>query len=156
MRGWKWTDLWAKFCQARLMKCVSLILFALLTLLAAQTNAATTAFDGQWLVTVNAHEYDNPDGRRIINFPAEVKNGVLHGEYGTRGAPAWYKLDGTIEANGTANLKTNGISKVPEHGEKHLRPGTPYHYQVTAHFNGRHGTGKSVGPRTRILTFVKD
>jgi hypothetical protein len=142
------------------MKCISLIVFAVLTLLAAQTKAATTAFDGQWSVTVNAHGYNNPDGSTtagwIINFPAEVKNGVLHGEYGTRGAPAWYELDGTIEANGTANLKTNGISKVPEHGEKHLRPGTPYHYQVMAHFDGRHGSGKSVGPRTRILTFAKD
>jgi hypothetical protein len=95
------------------MKYLSLIVFAVLPLLAAQTKAATTAFDGQWSVTVNAHDYNNPDGRTtvgwIINFPAEVKNGVLHGEYGTRGAPAWYELDGTIEANGTANLKTNGI-----------------------------------------------
>jgi hypothetical protein len=142
------------------MKTTSLIAFAFLTLLVAKTNAATTAFDGIWSVTVNAHDYNNPDGRTtvgwIINFPAEVKNGILHGEYGTRGAPAWYELDGTIEANGTANLKTNGISKVPEHGEKHLRPGTPYHYLVTAQFHGRQGTGKSIGPRTRILTFVKN
>ena len=148
-----------------LMKHASLItiVFAVSTLLFAQnTKAASTdtAFDGTWSVTVNAHEYQNADGSTalawVIHFPAEVKNGVLHGEHGTRGAAGWYELDGKMETNGTAILRTNGITSDPEHAERHVHFGTSYEYQVNAHFNGQHGTGKSVGPRIRIFTFVKD
>ena len=73
------------------MKSAFLIVFAVLTLLVAQTKAATTAFDGTWSVTIDFHEYINPDGSTarawVKRFPAKIKNGVLHGELGTRGAP---------------------------------------------------------------------
>jgi hypothetical protein len=151
------------------MKSISLITiaFAVSTLLFAQnTNAASTdtAFDGTWSVTVNFHEYKNPDGSTarawVKNLSAKVKNGVLHGELGTRGAPDWYELDGKIEADGTAILRTTGFTGNPAYtgATGHPRSGIPYEYQVIAHFDGRHGTGKSVGnpPRVRIFTFVKD
>jgi hypothetical protein len=86
-----------------LMKYASLItiVFAVSTLLFAQnTKAASTdtTFDGTWSVTVDFHEYKNPDGSMarawVKHFAAEVKNGVLHGELGTRGAPDWYELNG--------------------------------------------------------------
>ena len=41
---------------------------------------------------------------------AEVKNGVLHGEIGARGAANWYELNGKIMANGTAILRTTGTT----------------------------------------------
>jgi len=130
---------------------------------APNTRAASTAesaFDGTWWVTVNAPDYKNPDGKVSLawmkHFPAKVKNGVLHGELGTRHAPDWYVLDGKIEANGAANLRANGITSDPEHAEHHVRFGTPWEYQVNAHFNGRRGTGNSVGPRPRIFTFTKE
>jgi hypothetical protein len=147
-----------------LMKSASLIVFAVLTLLAAQTKAATTAFDGTWSVRIDFHEYLNPDGSTarawIKSFPVKIKNGVLHGELGTRGAPDWYSLDGKIEADGSAILRTTGITGKPEYtaSTTHPRSSVPYEYQVVAHFDDRHGTGKSVGnpPRVRIFTFVKD
>jgi hypothetical protein len=71
-----------------------------------QTKAATTTFDGNWWVTVDYHEYKNPDGSTALaavkHFSVKVKNGVLHGEIGTRGAADWYELNGTIAADGAA------------------------------------------------------
>jgi hypothetical protein len=65
------------------------------------------------------------------------------------------QIDGKIGANGDAILRVTGVTKTSEHAAKHPRPGTPYEWQVTAHFDGRHGTGKTVGPRTRIFDFFK-
>jgi hypothetical protein len=140
---------------------LSTFVVAVLTMtLVVQNAIADTTFDGTWFVTVNAHQYENPDGSTalawVMNFPAEVKNGVLHGEHGTKGAPAWLEIDGKIDADGTANLTVKGITKTSEHAAKRPRPGTPYEWQVIAQFKGRHGTGKTVGPRVRIFTFAKD
>jgi hypothetical protein len=145
------------------------IVAAILTMLFAQnTKAASpgTAFDGTWAVTVDFHEYKNPDGTMALaavkHFPAKVKNGILHGESGTRGTADWYELNGTIEADGTATIRASGITGNPKQTPFH-KHGTPFEYQVNARFNGRHGTGQSVGdpapphsPRVRIYTFVKD
>jgi hypothetical protein len=154
------------------MKSASLlaIVFAATTLWFTQdTKAAsdTSAFDGTWAVTVNFHEYKNPDGTVakgwVKYFPATIKSGVLHGELGTRGAPNWYELNGKIEADGTANLRVNGVTGNPGYTPDHPQPGLHFQYEVNAHFDGRHGTGQSVGdpppphaPRTRIYTFVKE
>ena len=152
-----------------LMKYASLItiVFAVSTLLFARnTKAASTdtTFDGTWSVTVDFHEYKNPDGSTarawVKHFAAEVKNGVLHGELGTRGALDWYELNGKIQADGTAMLRATGVTGNPAYtaDTAHPRSGVPYEYQVIAHFDVRHGTGKSVSnpPRVRIYTFVKD
>jgi len=147
---------------------LSTILFAILTMtFVAQNAMADTTFDGNWWVTVDYHEYKNPDGSTALaavkHFPVKVKNGVLHGEIGTRGAADWYELNGTIAADGTANIRANGITGSPKHTPGHPHPGIPFEYQVVAHFDGRSGTGHSVGdpppphtPRIRIYTFVKD
>jgi hypothetical protein len=47
--------------------------------------------------------------------------------------------------------------KGTEFTKAHRSPGTPFSYAVTAQFEDRDGTGKSIGyPRIRIFTFVKD
>jgi hypothetical protein len=61
------------------------IVFAVSTLLFAQnTKAASTdtAFDGTWSVTVNYHEYKNPDGSVAL---ATVKGSNLNIQDITRG-----------------------------------------------------------------------
>jgi len=153
------------------MKFASLLMWAFLTLLAfgLNTKAASSdnAFDGSWSVTVDFHAYRNPDGTVakawIRHFQVNVKNGILHGEEGTKGAPAWYELSGKIESGGAADLVADGVTGDPGYTPKHPERGLRYHYQVLAHFDGRRGTGHSVGdpppphaPRTRIYTFVKD
>jgi hypothetical protein len=148
------------------MKTVPLIaiVFAAATLLYAQSTKAasdTTAFDGTWSVMVDYREYKNPDGTValpwVIHCQAEVKNGVLHAEHGTKEGTASWELNGKIAADGTATLSTTGITGNPKYTPFHPEPGKRYKFQVIAHFEGRRGTGKSVGdPRTRTFTFVKD
>jgi hypothetical protein len=146
------------------MKPAPWMVFAILalTFLAQKAIADTTAFDGTWSVTVDFHEYKNPDGSTALptarHFLAKVKNGILHGELGTKGAANWYELTGKIEADGAANLHVNGTTGDPKYTPNHPHPGLPFAYEVTGHFEDRHGTGKSVGnpARVRIFTFVKE
>jgi hypothetical protein len=154
------------------MKYASLItiIFAASTMLFPQnTKAASTdmAFDGTWSVTVDFQAYRNPDGTTakawVKHFQVTVKNGILHGDVGTKGAPNWYELSGKIASDGAANLTVNGVTGDPGYTPTHPEPGLRFQYQVIAHFDGRRGTGHSVGnppppdaPRTRIHTFVKD
>jgi hypothetical protein len=123
-------------------------------------------FDGVWSVTLNISDYKDPATGSIAQgyveyFAAKVKNGVLHGEHGTRGAPAFYEVNGKIEADGTAILHLSGLRgsekyNMPAGGERHGRSGTAYAFDLTAQFNGRHGTGKRIGPRVGIIDFVKN
>jgi hypothetical protein len=148
------------------MKSVSpiAIVFAAATLLYAQNTKAapdTTAFDGTWSVMVDYREYKNPDGTValpwVIHCQAEVKDGVLHAEHGTKEGTASWELNGKIAADGTATLTTTGITGNPKYTPFHPEPGKRYKFQVIAHFERRRGTGKSVGdPRTRTFAFVKD
>jgi len=125
----------------------------------------TTKFDGSWEVTIDAKAYKNADGTTaqpwVIHFAAKVKNGVLHGEHGTRGQPAFYELNGKIEVEGTASLHLDEITGAQKYNFSNSQKGpagkgVPYSYQVSAKFDGQHGNGKSTSdPRTRIFTFVK-
>lgn len=153
-------------------KTTSLVAIGLATsfFLLGQPNLKAAAqgpakFDGSWEVTVDTKEYKNPDGttakRWVINFPATVKNGVFHGERGTRGHPQFYELNGKIEADGTASLVVNEITGSQKYNfsagtNPPAGKGVGYSYQVAAKFEGQRGTGKSISdPRTRIFTFVK-
>jgi hypothetical protein len=148
-----------------------LIVFAVSTLLFAQnTKAASTdtAFDGTWSVTLNTHDYKDPNTGQVAlayvdHFPAEIKNGILHGEYATRGLPGWLEIDGKIGTDGTALLQVNALTGPSKYnfqykgqGTPHAQPGKPYAYDVNAHFKGRHGNGKRIGGRIGIFDFVKN
>jgi hypothetical protein len=108
------------------------IAFAAATLLYAQNMKAasdTTAFDGTWSVTQDTSEFQNPDGSVARawtqHFFATVKNGVLHGERGTRGAPGWFEFNGNIDANGRANLSANGVTREEKWNKGPTHAGTP-------------------------------
>ena len=96
------------------------------------------------------------------HFSAGIKNGVLHGERGTRGKPGWLELSGNIGTDGTANLHANATR--PEKynfqyqgaGPAHAQSGKPYAYDVAAQFKGQHGTGKRIGGRVGIFDIAKD
>jgi hypothetical protein len=132
-------------------------LFALLHRAAAQS---TTAFDGNWWVTMGAQDYNNPYNRGLshafeFHFPATVTHGVFHGERGTRGEQAFYELNGIIQPDGTALLSASGITRKQEYSQELVPPGTPYSYTVKALFKGPRGTGNSIGARVRIFHFTK-
>jgi hypothetical protein len=122
----------------------AVLLFALLNRAAAQS---TTAFDGNWWVTMGAQDYNNPYHRGLshafeFHFPATVTHGVFHGERGTRGEQGSYELSGTIQPDGTALLSASGITRKQEYSQELVPPGTPYSYVVKATFKGSTGTGK--------------
>ncbi|MBV8099253.1 MAG: CHAT domain-containing protein [Verrucomicrobia bacterium] len=134
--------------------------------------AAPSIFDGIWTVTVTAPEYKNPlDGTVTLathgTYRAKVKNGILHAEAGVRGAPGWTELNGRIEADGNAAIQVTGLTVTAAYTISH-HAGRPYEYHVVAHFDDRHGSGKSIdeikprGPqhilvgRDKFYTFVKD
>jgi hypothetical protein len=141
------------------------IFFAILTLLFARNTKAASAFDGNWLVTLDAKAFKNPDGRNglayVRRFPATVKSGVFHGEIGKRGKPEWLELNGQIGPDGKAELTATLITGDQKYNftvSENTAPGKgkSYSYLVDAHFNSRSGTGKSTDWRTRIFTFVKN
>jgi hypothetical protein len=101
----------------RKMKTSLLIVFGVLGAMAALAKAesAVTAFDGTWAVTLNGHEYKDPNTGQtaqayVYHFNAQVKNGLLYGERGTKGSPGWLELKGKIEADGTAHLHANTLT----------------------------------------------
>jgi hypothetical protein len=140
----------------------SVLFFARPNLMAAAEG--TTKFDGSWSVTLDAKVYKNPDGSIaepfVRHFPATVKNGVLPGEIGPRGKPTWYELSGNIQSDGSAALRGDEITGAQKYNftiGKKAPPGkgTPYTYKIVAHFDARHGTGRSTDERPRVFTFVK-
>ncbi len=136
------------------------------TVEATEEEPANKTFDGVWSVTLNIHDYKDPGTGAIAQgyvsyFAAKVKNGVLHGELGTRGAAAFFEINGKIDADGTAILHLNGLRGSEKYnmavgGESHGRSGTPYAFDLATQFKGRRGTGKRIGPRVGIIDFVKD
>jgi hypothetical protein len=126
----------------------------------------TTKFDGSWAVKVEGKAYNNADGSVaqpwVKNFTTTVKNGALHGEYGTRGKPAWFELTGNVAADGTASLLVNELTGDRKYNFTHSQKGPPgkrhgYSFQGTAHFEGKKGTGHSTSDdRVRIFTFDKE
>jgi hypothetical protein len=136
---------------------VVLLLLALSLRAGAQQS---TAFDGNWWVTMGAQDYNNPNSRGLshafeFHFPATVSHGILHGERGTRGAEAFYELNGYIQPDGAALLSASGITGKEQYNQGLVPPGTPYSYTVKVIFKGNRGTGNSVGARVRIFHFTK-
>jgi hypothetical protein len=147
------------------------IVLAASALISTQANlkAATeggTKYDGSWSVTLDGKAFRNGDGSTaqpyVRRFPATVKDGVLYGEIGTRGKPKWLELNGKIESDGTATLRADEITGLQKYNFAQSRKappgqGTPYSYQVVAHFDVRRGTGHSTSDsRTRIFTFTRE
>ena len=148
------------------------IMLVLGVLLSSQPNVnasteAATKFDGNWAATANFPEYKDPSGSiakaATMNFPVEIKNGLLQGEWKSKTTSASFKINGKIGADGTAILNLQGITGPEEYnikdnssGESHTRAGKPYGFEIKARFNGRRGTGKRIGGRGTAYDFVKE
>jgi CHAT domain-containing protein len=146
---------------------IVLTLSGLLYTYDAKADRVNSRFDGNWVVTEVGHEYKNPDGTLTKggtrSFPVKIKNGVLHGEYGVRGAANSFELNGRIAENGTTVLRATGLTGNPLYNIGHGPPMKPIQYEVPAHFDERHGSGKSdihasKGRQSpvRDFTFVRD
>jgi len=124
----------------------------------AQSQGAAP-FDGTWKVSVVSP--DNRDATGMVarcyrlQFAAHVKNGILHGEQGSQGRPSSLVIDGKIQPDGSADLSVRGVTGDAKYNLGHTNSGTPYNYEVKAHFDGSRGTGTRLGGRISNYTFVR-
>jgi len=111
-------------------------------------------FDGEWSVQLVCESDKNARGYSY-HFSAQVKDGILHGERGTAGAPGWFAIDGPIRSDGGATLHGNGLTNDPANTYFSVKNGTPYSYTIDAHFDQHHGAGKRLELRACSVNFVK-
>jgi len=125
---------------------------------ARAAKAATTRFDGAWEVALECP--DVTEGNRAkgyaYRFPATVKEGKLRAQRLAEDAPGFLRLEGTIDADGQAQLSARGRTAGAEYTLKGSQPGTPYGYGVAARFEAARGTGRRSEGRPCTYTFVKE
>lgn len=112
-------------------------------------------FDGNWDVTLACPK--GPDGAQPFTweFAAEVNGSLLHSEHGAQGQPAWMSLEGSIGADGVADLLAKGLTGFADYNLNHAARGIPWQHPVTAQFEEDRGKGHWLAPRTCEFTFVK-
>jgi hypothetical protein len=121
---------------------------------AAGAEEAHPSFDGTWTTILSCPNSNGALGYSF-EFPSTVKDGVLHGEKGTKGEPGWLTLDGHIESDGAANLYVNGLVGAAPFAVGQRPAGTAYGYHVDAHFAGNAGTGHRVEGRPCSVSFSR-
>ena len=66
-------------------------------------------FDGAWDTVLSCENTAGAQGYSF-KFPSVVKDGVLHGEKGTKGKPGWLQLDGKILTDGSAKIRSRNTA----------------------------------------------
>lgn len=125
-------------------------------ILLAPVTAWADGFDGRWTATLSCEAARDALGYSY-RFPVVVHDGVLHGAHGTAGQPGSLQLDGTVGADGTAQLYARGLTGSPSFvpGRDTAR-GTDYGYHVNARFAGASGAGTRLEGRPCTFAFGRD
>ncbi|MEO8739256.1 MAG: adenylate/guanylate cyclase domain-containing protein [Casimicrobiaceae bacterium] len=120
---------------------------------AAGSSSAT--YDGNWNVTVACTS--TPDGALgyTFVFVAQVKDGLLRGEYGIEGTASSLQIQGPIQPDGSARFSARGITGDRRYSVNEVAKGTQYRYTVAATFDAARGSGKRQEMRPCDLTFVR-
>ncbi len=111
-------------------------------------------FDGAWITVVSCsaataalpYSYE---------FTSTVRDGVLHGERGVKGAPGWLQLDGRILMDGSADISAHGLVGKERYAVEERPPGTPYSYHIDATFSESTGVGDRVKGRACTVSFSR-
>jgi uncharacterized caspase-like protein len=111
-------------------------------------------FDGTWRVTIECPAHNSAAGY-TLRFPAEVKDGMLHGQHGVSGQPDSLTLTGKISSDGNASIDARGRTGDPKFAMNRESTGTPYGWRGNARFEGSRGSGSKTEIRPCNLTFVK-
>jgi hypothetical protein len=116
---------------------------------------ASYPFDGVWVINLACPR--STDGAEAFSwqFPGTAKGGVFHGERGISHRPGWIQLDGQIKSDGSAAMIAEGITGNSAYNLKNAPTGIPYHYPVTATFNGARGSGTWTTKRICTFRFEK-
>jgi hypothetical protein len=121
------------------------------------TPAPTDArrFDGTWGVFIDCPKHTDGAIAYAYQFPAQVKDGIFHGEYGTKGKAPFVSFDGEINPEGGVIITAAGLTDDARYSAARIPKGTPYTYHIDARFTGSRGTGKRIEFRACNVTFVK-
>ena len=110
---------------------------------AQQSGASASGgkFDGDWITHLACEAHgETPEYK--WKFPSTIKDGVYHGQHAAEGEPGYLVIDGKIGDDGNAKLTAKGVVT---HNNAHgifAMKGNNYSYDVQAHFDETHGTGK--------------
>jgi hypothetical protein len=129
-------------------------LLPMLFALAILGVAAGSRFEGTWDTVLSCENAAGAVGYSF-KFPSIVKDGVLHGDKGTKGKPGWLQLDGKILSDGAANIYADGLVGASEAAVGHRPAGTQYGYHIEAKFTEDSGTGKRVEGRACSVIFTR-
>jgi DNA-binding SARP family transcriptional activator len=113
-----------------------------------------SSFDGSWSVYLVCSSVGTAQGY-TYRFSARVKDGILHGESGIAGTPAWLAIDGPIGADGRAILIARGLVGDSATTLAQTKIGTSYSYTIEASFDGTQGSGKRLELRPCMVNFTK-
>jgi hypothetical protein len=141
--------------QSRFQKVA--MLFAVAVILsrpAVCRDANESRFDGTWNTILSCENTAGALGYSY-KFSSSVKDGVLHGEKGTKGKAGWLQLDGKILPDGSANIYADGLVGAAEVAVGRRPAGTQYGYHIDAKFSEESGNGKRVEGRPCSVAFTK-
>lgn len=119
--------------------------------------ATTNRFDGDWTIRIDCPSDTEASGAKgyAFDFPASVLNGRVFGSRGPQGAEGSLQVEGTISPNGDATLQARGRTATPDYAANKPPAGTPYSYDIQAHFDDARGTGKRLEQRACAFAFAR-
>ena len=111
-------------------------------------------FDGDWTLDMACPAAQDAQAF-AVSMPASVLNGRLFGSSGAQGLPGVVQVEGTILPDGDAQLQARGRTASPAMETGQPAPGTPFSYDVHAHFDAvtMHGSGRRVEDRPCDFSF---
>jgi hypothetical protein len=126
----------------------------LMAVSAARADAPQPRFDGVWTTVLSCSAAAGALPYSYL-FSSRVKDSVLHGERGIKGAPGWLHLDGRVLPDGSAGIAARGLVGKEQAAIGERPPGTPYSYRIEARFSDDSGTGHRVRGRICTVSFSR-
>jgi hypothetical protein len=119
------------------------------------TAVPTTRFDGIWQTTLSCTNANGALGYSF-RFASTVRNAVLHGEKGTAREAGWLQIDGSLGADGVADLYVEGLVGAAPVAVGQRPAGTSYGYHVAAQFFPDHAEGHRVEGRPCTVVWTRE
>lgn len=125
---------------------------------AATAAPGSSAFDGHWAVSVVCEDVQKL-GKLIkgytFNLFGDIKDGALKAQGGQEGQPASLTMVGTVQPDGTAEIRVTGFTGNPDMAVGHVRSGSPYSYSMRGTFTQTQGKATRVELRPCEASFIK-
>lgn len=119
---------------------------------------ASAPFDGTWdvVLTCPPHNDSDDDAKGYVHrFEGTVREGRLQATHGTRDQPGWHFVHGTIQPDGSATLRVDGVVNNAKYAIKDAQRGKVYSYRVKARFDATRGIGQRLTGRVCEFAFSR-